>query len=126
MDPNIKPIINPPGKIPFTLKLRLKQKLQRMTNLDIIVPVNEPTDWVSSLVAVGNPNGNLHVCLDPRNISKANKREPCYLPTITDIFQEMAGTQYFTMLNASNAFWQISVDEVSSKLHTFNSFCGRF
>ena len=55
MDPNIKPIIKPPCKVPFALKL--KQKLQWMTQLDIIVPVNESTDWVSSLVVVEKPNG---------------------------------------------------------------------
>ena len=123
IDPNIKTMINPPRKVPFALKPRLKLELQRMTQLDTIIPVNEPTDWVSSLLVVEKLNGNLQVCLDPRNLNKAIKREHHRLPTATDIFQEMAGAQYFTKLDASNAFWQIRVDEESSKL---NSPCDRF
>ena len=41
-----------------------------MTQLDIIVPVNQPTNWVSFLVVLEKPNGILHVCLDPRNQGK--------------------------------------------------------
>ena len=125
MDPNIKPIINPPRKEPFALKQKLKQKLKRMTHLDIVVPVNETTDWVSSLIVIEKPNDNLQVCLDLRNLNKAIKKEHLHLPT-TDIFREMAGAQYFTNLDASNAFRQIRVDEESSKLLTFNPPCGRF
>lgn len=38
----------------------------------------------------------------------------------------MTGAQYFTTLNASNAFWLIKVDEESSTPLTFNTPCGRF
>ena len=38
----------------------------------------------------------------------------------------MAGAQYFTKLDASNAFWQIKVDEENSKLLALTSPCGRF
>ena len=100
MDPNIKPIINPPRKIPFALKQRLKQVLQLMTQLDIIIPVNEHTDWVSSLVVVEKPNDNLRVCLDFEDLNKAIKRGHHHLPSATDIFKEMAGAQNTTKLVA--------------------------
>lgn len=126
MDPKIKPVINPPRNIPFALKKKLKEELKRMTELGVITPVTEPTEWVSSLVVVEKPNGSLRVCLDPRNLNKAIKREHYRLPTASDIIHEMAGAKFFTKLDASNAFWQIEVDEESSKLLTFNSPCGRF
>ena len=88
MDPNIKPIINP-----LALEQGLKLELKQMTQLDIIVSINEPTDWVSSLVMVEKLNGSLRVYLDPRNLNKTIKREYHCLPIVTDIFQEMAGAQ---------------------------------
>ena len=126
MDPQIKPIINPPRNLPFALKDKLKDELERMTQLGVIVPVTEPTEWVSSLVVVEKPNGSLRVFLDPRNLNKAIKREHYRLPTATDIIHEMSGAKFFTKLDASNAFWQIQVDDESSKLLTFNSPCGRY
>ena len=83
--------LNPPRKVPFALKQRLKYELQRMTQLDIIIPVNISTDWVSSRVEIEKSNGNLRVCLDPQNLNKAIEREHHRLLTATDIFQEMAG-----------------------------------
>ena len=33
----------------------------------------------------------------------------------------MSGAKYFTKFDASNAYWQIELDEESSQLLTFNS-----
>ena len=41
-----------------------------MVDLDIIKPVDEPTDWVSGLV-IEKPNGKLQICLDPRPLNQA-------------------------------------------------------
>ena len=46
-----------------------------MDNLGVIRKVEEPTEWVNSFVLVTKPNGKLHVCLDPRNLNNAIKRE---------------------------------------------------
>ena len=101
MGPNMKPTINEPRKLPFALKQRLKQDLQRMIQLDIIGPVNKPTVWVSFLVSLEKPNGNLRICLDTRNLNKAINTE--LYEQLGQIFQEMVRAQYFT--NASNDFW---------------------
>ena len=48
----------------------------------IIVPVEEPTDWVNSLVVREKPNGSLRVCLDPRDLNKAIRREHYPAPRV--------------------------------------------
>ena len=52
---SIQPVVHPPRRL----------QLQRMITLKIIVPIQEPTDWVNSLVAVGKSDGTLRLCLDP-------------------------------------------------------------
>ncbi|KAK2564534.1 hypothetical protein P5673_011982 [Acropora cervicornis] len=42
----------------------LRKELQRMQNIVIIENVNGPTDWVSSIVIVGKPNGDIRICQD--------------------------------------------------------------
>ena len=64
-DPNVPPVINPPRRVPFALSEKLKAELDKMTEMGIIVPVSEPTDWVNSLVIIEKPNGSLCVCLEP-------------------------------------------------------------
>ena len=47
------------------------EKLQDMVDKGIIIPVTEPTDWVSSLAYSWKANGDLRVCLDPKDLNKA-------------------------------------------------------
>ena len=41
-----------------------------MEKMEIIERINEPTDWVNSMVVVEKPNGNLHICLDPKHLKQ--------------------------------------------------------
>ena len=45
--------------------MKLNEKLDRMVKIEIITPIEQPTDWVSSLVTGEKPNGQLKICLDP-------------------------------------------------------------
>ena len=63
------------------LKPKLKKQLKHMADLDIIEPVQKPTNWVNGIVVVGKPKGKFQVCLDPRHLNKAIKREHLHLPT---------------------------------------------
>ena len=67
---DVKPVISPIRKILFALKTKLKEELQCMVRLDIIEPVEKPTDWVNALVIVSKPNRKLRICLDPRPLKK--------------------------------------------------------
>ena len=72
------------------------------------------------------PNGSLRLCLDPKDLNKAIKREHYQMPTTESILLKLAGAKLFTKLDALNAYWQIPVDEESSRLLTFNSPYGRY
>ena len=97
-----------------------------MVELCIIEPVEKPMDWVNGLVVVEKPNGKLRVCLDPRPLNNAIKREHLHLPTPEEIFSQMSGACYFSKLDASSGYWQIRVDEESSNLLTFGKPSGRY
>lgn len=64
---------------------KLKAELERMKPLDVIDKIDEPTDWVSSLVIVEKPNGQICLCLDPKDLNKAIKRHYHPMPTVDEI-----------------------------------------
>ena len=116
--PEVTPTISPARRVPIAVRDNLRSELERMIMLDVIEPVREPTEWVNPLVTVEKPNGKLRVCLDPRDLNKAIKRQHYKLPTAEELFSEMTGARYFSKLDASNGHWQIKIDTESSKLLT--------
>ena len=72
VDSEVPPDSNPPRCMPVSLKIELNKKLDRMVKTQIITPIEEHTDWVSSLVIVEKPNGQLRICLDPPHLDQAS------------------------------------------------------
>ena len=126
LQPNSTPVIHPPRRVPFALKDKLQNELKRMEDLDVIEKVTIPTDWVNSLVTVEKPNGDIRLCLDPKDLNTCIKRPHYSLPTLEDALAKMAGAQYFSKLDAKSGYWMLKLDEPSSFLTTFNTPFGRY
>ena len=94
----------------------------------VLQRVDQPTDWVHNLVIVEKKNSTLRLCLDPRDLNKVVKRsrEHYKIPTIQEVSSHLAGKKIFSTLDLKDGFWQISLDEQSSFLCTFNMPFGRF
>ena len=125
IDPAAQPVIHPPHKVPVTLREPLRQELKRMEENDILAPVSEATDWVSSMVTVVKPN-KLRICIDPKDLNRAIRRPHYPLPTIEEVATKLSKAKVFSVLDAKSGFWQVPLDEASSKLTNFNTSFGRF
>ena len=125
IDPAVSPVVHPPRKVPVAIKEKVKKELDRMESARVIVRQTEPTDWVSSMVTVIKPN-KVRICLDPRDLNLAIKREHYPMKTIEEIVAKIPGAKVFLTLDAKSGFWQIKQSEESSKLCTFNSPFGRY
>ena len=97
-----------------------------MESQNIIARVTKPTDWVNSLVVREKENGRLRLCLDPKDLNKAIKREHHPILTLEEITPNLTGAKLFSTLDARNGYWNIKLDEESSYLTTFNTPFGRF
>ena len=122
------PVVAPPRRVPYGLDERVYEELDRMERLGVVekIPENEPTEWQNTLVVVEKPNGKVRLCLDPRHLNKAVKREYFQLPTTESIMAKMHGAKYFSKLDASSGYWQIKVDEETSKRLAFMTPKGRY
>ena len=97
-----------------------------MEQLGAIEKVDQPTEWINSIVIVEKPDGNLRICLDPKDLNRAVKREHFQLPTATEITSKLTGAKVFSKLDAKDGFWHVKLDHPSSLLTTFNTPFGRF
>jgi len=125
-DPAVPPVEHPPRKLPISLREQVKAELNDMVENHIIVPVTEPTRWVSSMVVAEKRNNKIRICLDPRDLNKAILRSHYPLPTIEQVASRLNKAKVFTVLDAKSRFWQVKLDEKSSFLTTFNTPYGRY
>jgi hypothetical protein len=88
LDPFVEPVVHPPRKVPTALREQVRAELVCMVNLGVIAKQDEPTDWVSSMVVVRKP-GKLRICLDPKDLNRAIKREHYHLQTIDEISERL-------------------------------------
>ena len=75
-----------------------------MEKIDVITKVTEPTEWVNSVVVTEKKNGKVRVCLDPRDLNKAIKREHYPMKTVEEVAAELAGATVFSTLDASSGY----------------------
>jgi len=110
------------------LKEKLKGELDCLTPRQAISRVEDPTDWVSSMIATQKPNGSICLCIDPhcRYLKQALKRSHYPLPVIEEILPELSKAQVFSKVDLKEGFLQVELDEESSRLTTFQTPWGRY
>lgn len=65
LDRTVPPVLLPVRKVPFAIKEPLNQELDRLVKTGILIPVDVPTDWISSMVVVKKSNGKIRLCIKP-------------------------------------------------------------
>ena len=105
---------------------KVESELKQMEPNDIIVRETEPTDWCSPIVLVPKPSGEVRICVDPKRLNFAVKRERFVIPTIDELIHKLRGATIFCSLDAANGYWQLPLTEAASKLTTFITPFGRF
>ena len=69
---------------------------------------------------------DVRICIDQRDLNKALKRPHYPMVTVEEVTNRLSGAKIFTSLDACSGYWQLPVDDESSKLLTFNTPWGRY
>ena len=81
---------------------------------------------MNSLVVVEKPNKSVRLCLDPRELNKSILREHFPMKTVEEVAAKVKNAKIYSVLDASNGYWQIRLTKDSQKYTTFNSPFGRY
>ena len=105
LDPEVKPVIQPPRRIPVLMQDKVKAELERMVKMGVIKPVSKPTSWVSSFVAVKKKGKEeIRICIDPRDLNHAIQQQHYPMRTIEEVAARIPNAKFFTVLDASSGF----------------------
>ena len=66
------------------------------------------------------------MCLDPRELNKSILREHFPMKTVEEVAARVKNAKIYSVLDASNGYWQIRLTKDSQKYTTFNTQFGRY
>lgn len=137
VNPKVTPVVNPPRRIQVARQAKVEKELQSMRTSHPKVcilcdsfcdrPVDEPTDWVSNMVATRKKETDeVRICIDPKDLKKPLMWPHHLMSTVEEVAAQMSGATVFSVLDAKSSFWEIKLDKASSLHATFITLFGRF
>ena len=124
IDESVKLVAQLYRRIPFHLREKVENELDRLEQLDIIEKVDGPIDWASPVVMAPKKNGDIRICVDMRKANEAIKHELHITPTIDDIISKLNGAQVFSKLDINNGFHQLVLSKDSRNITVFSAHAG--
>ncbi|XP_053382713.1 uncharacterized protein K02A2.6-like [Mercenaria mercenaria] len=126
IDESVKPTAQPARRIPFHVRDKVAQELEKLEKLDVIEKATGATPWVSNLVVAPKPKSpnDIRICVDMRKANLALKRERHVVPTVDDIIMELNGSTVFSKVDLYKGFHQLELSEESRNMTVFASHVG--
>ena len=115
-----------PRRVPLPLMKNVQEEIKRMEQLDVIEPVDEPTEWCSPIVVVPKADGRVRICIDLTRLNQAVRREVYQMPTVKETLGSLTEGSVFSKLDGNSGFHQIVLNPESAKLTTFITPFGRY
>ena len=121
IDPTVKPVSHKLRRIPFSLRKKVEDKLDKLLEKDI-EKVKWPTSWVSPVCVVPKPTGEIRLFVDMRRANEAVQRERYSIPTIDEVLLDINWNTVFSELDLKRGFNQIELEEESGSITTFTTY----
>ena len=126
VDADTKPEFHKARPVPYALREKIEQELDRLVETGTIEPV-QFSEWATPIVPVPKTDGSVRICGDYKlTVNRVSKLDAYPIPKIADLYTKLAGGQTFTELDLSHAYEQMLLDEDSKKFVTINTHKGLY
>ena len=127
VDPSAQPRYCKARPVPYALREKVEEELDRLQRECIIEPV-QFAEWAAPVVPVlKQDRKSLRLSGDFKlTVNKASKLDKYPIPKIEDLFARLAGGKSFSKLDMSQAYQQLVLDEESREYVVINTHRGPF
>ena len=121
VDPEVPPVVQPARRVPYAKHDKLAATLEELEKRGVVAKVDKPAPWVSNLVITEKKDGRMRICLDPKPLNSAIKRERYQMPTPNDLQRQFNVKRVFTVIDMADGYRHVKFTDKSSYLCTFHS-----
>ena len=106
LKPDAQPYaLNSPRRIPVLLLSKVKEALSRMEKMQIISPVDGPTELCLCLISYSpKAERDVRLCVDLTQLNNGILREFHPVPSVDHTLAQLSGAKYFSKLDANSGF----------------------
>ena len=115
-------VAQPIRRVPYHLRDKLSDEIDDFVKLDIIEKVSGPSLWVSPVVVVPKPSGDIR--LRQANMAVTRERHP--ILNIDEVLQDLNQSKFFSKLDLNSAYHQIELSPESRDITTFGTHQGLY
>lgn len=112
--------------VPYALRDKVRQELQRLQDEGIISPVTH-SRWATPIVLAPKPNGAIRICGDFKHTINSQSIADSYpIPKIEDIVAKLAGGKLFAKIDLKDAYLQLPLDAGTKEKLVINTPFGLY
>ncbi|XP_052762346.1 uncharacterized protein LOC128204991 [Mya arenaria] len=119
-----RPIKQRMRKTPACFVNEEEAHLKKMVDAGVIQ--ESVSDWASAPVLIRKRDGSVRWCVDYRALNDVTVKDTFPLPLVDDCLDTLAGSVWFSKLDANCAYWQVKISEADRKKTAFLTKYGLF
>jgi len=86
----------------------IDNQVDQMLRAGVIEPSSSP--WSSNVVLAKKSDGSLRFCVDYGRLNDLTYKDSFPLPRIDTCLDALGGSMYFSTMDLTSGFWQVSID----------------
>jgi Reverse transcriptase (RNA-dependent DNA polymerase) len=121
--PTFKPIKQTPRRMRIELEKNIIEEIKKLIDAGFIWEEETPK-WVASIIPVKKKNGQIHICVDFRDLNKVCPKDDFPLPVTEIIIDHMSYYEVFSFINGYAGYNQIKMAPEDEKYTSFRTPIG--
>ncbi|XP_055522452.1 uncharacterized protein K02A2.6-like [Wyeomyia smithii] len=126
LKPNARPVYIEARQVPFSLRDAVEKELDILVQNGVLEKVNH-SRWATPIVPILKSNNRVRLCGDYKVTVNPNLEIDDHpVPTIEELFANVAGGEKFTKIDLTQAYLQLEVEEGDREVLTLSTHKGLY
>ena len=104
-----EPVRSRPYPVPYSIRELLRRDIVDMIKMGVIR--ESSSLYASPVVVVKEKDNTNRVCVDYQKLNKLTVFDPEPMPTAENLFQKLSGDKFYSKIDLSKGYWQITIPE---------------